>query len=225
MASKLLNETTYAQEKLNNLPDNVVDFVGFSKFLYTINARQHEFGERGAAVHAIYALMGEYGVPVPDADAASVKMMETVNGSLSHLVAQVESQQEERTTGFTEEIETGIAQLRTKADELMAESEDASLFDGNTDMADALSLLGSLDERFQARWLPPPIPVHVPVPVPVPVPVRAPVHMHVHEHEHVPVLACVATRTLWPHHTYHASRRSRPTRPASWSTKRSSRCR
>jgi len=29
----------------------------------------------------------------------------------------VESQQEERTTGFTEEIETNIAQLRTKADE------------------------------------------------------------------------------------------------------------
>ena len=29
----------------------------------------------------------------------------------------MESQQEERTTGFTEEIETNIAQLRTKADE------------------------------------------------------------------------------------------------------------
>ena len=75
--------------------------------------------------------------------------METMLGSLSHLVAQVESQQEERTTGFTEEIETNIAQLRTKADELLAESEDASLFDGNTEMTDALALLGTLDERFQ----------------------------------------------------------------------------
>ena len=174
MASKLLNETTYAQEKLNDLPDNVVDCVGFSEFLYSTNARQHEFGERGAAVHAIYALMGEYGVPVPDADAASVKMVETMNGSLSHLVAQVESQQEERTTGFTEEIETGIAQLRTKADELMAESEDASLFDGNTDMADALSLLGSLDEPFQARWLPPSPPPQFPCPCPCPCPCLRP---------------------------------------------------
>ena len=50
-------------------------------------------------------------------------MMETMLGSLSHLVAQVDSQQEERTTGFTEEIETTIAQLRTKADELLAECE------------------------------------------------------------------------------------------------------
>ena len=40
-------------------------------------------------MHAIYALMGEYSVGVPDADAASVKMMETMLGSLSHLVAQV----------------------------------------------------------------------------------------------------------------------------------------
>ena len=46
----------------------------------------------------------------------------------------MESQQEERTTGFTEEIETGIAQARTRADELLAESDDASLFDGNTEM-------------------------------------------------------------------------------------------
>ncbi len=117
MASKLLNETTYAQEKLNHPPDNVADFVEYSSFLATTNERQPEFSERGQGVHAIYALMAEYSVTVPDADAASVKMMETMLGSLSHLVAQVESQQEERTTGFTEEIETNIAQLRTKADE------------------------------------------------------------------------------------------------------------
>ena len=40
MASKLLNETTYAQEKLNNPPDNVADFVEYSEFLNSTNQRQ-----------------------------------------------------------------------------------------------------------------------------------------------------------------------------------------
>jgi len=150
MASTLLNETTHAQERLQNAPDNVADFVQYSEFLNTTNERQPEFAERGQAVHAMYGMMGKFSVKVPDADAASVKMMESMLGALSHLVAQVESGQEEKTTGFTEDIETGIAQLRTKADELYAESEDKSLFTADTEMIDALALLEKLDTSFQA---------------------------------------------------------------------------
>jgi len=150
MATKLLNETTHAQEKLQNPPDNVADFVEYSEFLYKTNDRQKDYAERGVAVHAVYELMGKYAIQVPDADAASVKMMETMLGQLSHLVAQVESQQEEKTTGFTEDIETGIAQLRTKADELFAESEDKMLFTSETEMLDALALLAHSSEHAEA---------------------------------------------------------------------------
>ena len=55
MAAKLLNETTYAQEKLNHPPDNVADFVEYSSFLASTNERQPEFSERGQGVRAICA--------------------------------------------------------------------------------------------------------------------------------------------------------------------------
>ena len=78
-----------AQERLQNAPDSVADFVANSEFLHATNERQPEFAERGHAVHAVYSMMGRYAVAVPDADAASVKMMESMLGTLSHLVAQV----------------------------------------------------------------------------------------------------------------------------------------
>ena len=75
----------------------------------------------------------------------------------------MESQQEERTTGFTEEIETGIAQARTRADELLAESDDASLFDGNTEMVTlTLTLTPTL------ILTPTPTPTLTPTPTPTP---------------------------------------------------------
>ena len=61
----------------------MADFVEYSEFLHSTNERQPEFGERGAAVHAIYSLMAEYAVGVPDADAASVQMMQTLTLPLS----------------------------------------------------------------------------------------------------------------------------------------------
>ena len=137
LTTKLLNETTQAQEKLQSAPEDVAAFVEYSDFLQKTSARQKEFGERGAAVQAMYALMAEYSVPVMDAEAASMKMMETMQTQLTHLIAQVESSQEERTTQFTEDIETSIAQLRTKSTELFAESEDKSLFDGATEVSRA----------------------------------------------------------------------------------------
>lgn len=97
-----------------------------------------------------YALMTEYSVTVPDPDVASVRMMETSLGQVTHLVAQVEASQEERTNQFTDDIETSIASLRTASDELRAESEDKMLFDGNTDMIEALGKLDYLDSSFQA---------------------------------------------------------------------------
>lgn len=94
--------------------------------------------------------MAEYAVVVPDPDVASVRMMETSLGQVTHLVAQVEAAQEERTNQFTEDIETSIASLRTASDELRAESEDKMLFDGGTDMIEALGKLDYLDSSFQA---------------------------------------------------------------------------
>ena len=53
-----------------------------------------------------------------------MRMMDTSLGQVTHLVAQVEASQEERTTQFTVDIEKSIDELRTKADELRSESED-----------------------------------------------------------------------------------------------------
>ena len=145
----LLDETTNAQERLNTTPENVAEFVQYSEFLTKTNERQKEFGERGNSINAMYAMMADYSVVVPDADAASVKMMETMLGHLTHLVAQVESQQEEKTNAFTEKIETSIEELRTNASELRQQSEDKSLYDGNTEMIDALAFLERLDAAFQ----------------------------------------------------------------------------
>ena len=69
---------------------------------------------------------------------ASVRMMESSIGSVSHLVAQCESQQEERTSNFTTDIEKSIETLRSKATELRADSENKMLFDGATEMPTAL---------------------------------------------------------------------------------------
>ena len=71
MATKLLNETTYAQERLQNSPDNVAEFVEYSEFLYKTNDSQKEYSERGVGIHAMYKLMSEYNVTVPDAGSIS----------------------------------------------------------------------------------------------------------------------------------------------------------
>ena len=146
---KLLDETTHAQERLQREPDNVADFVEWTAFLRETNGRQKEFTERGNAVNAIYTLMSEYSVPVPDADSASVKMMESMLTQLGSLVAQVESTLEDKTNQFTEDIETSIGELRTKTTELSAEAKDPILFDGTTEMVEALSKLEALDQAFQ----------------------------------------------------------------------------
>ncbi len=148
LTTKLLAETSHAQERLQRNPDDVAEFVEYSEFLRVTNERQKEFGERGAAVNAMYALMADYHVSVPEADVASVRMMETSMGQVAHLVAQCESQQEERTNNFTTDIENSIETLRTKATELRAESEDKMLFDGETPMEEALEKLGGLEETF-----------------------------------------------------------------------------
>ena len=123
--------------------------VRYSEFLRVTNEQQKEFAQRGEAVNAMYSLMSQYFVAVPDPDIASVRMMETSLGQVTHLVAQVEAAQEERTNQFTEDIETSIASLRTASDELRAESEDKMLFDGKTDMIEALGKLDYLDSAFQ----------------------------------------------------------------------------
>ena len=45
MATKLLNETTYAQERLQNSPNNVTDLVEYSQFFYKTNDSQKEYSE------------------------------------------------------------------------------------------------------------------------------------------------------------------------------------
>ena len=95
-----------------------------------------------------YSLLTEYNVAVPDADVASVKMMESSSGQVSHLVAQEGEKQEERTSNFTTDIDAQIESLRTKASELRQESDNPILFDGDTDMGEALALLATMQETF-----------------------------------------------------------------------------
>jgi len=144
----LLNETSHAHDVLGSTPDDVSGFVSFSEFLVSTSERQVELGERGAAVQATYTLMAEYAVKARGDDVASVKMLDSQLTSLSHLVAQVESGQEERSGHFIDSIETSIDLLRTRATELFAESEDPRLFDGKTELGEALELVALIDEKF-----------------------------------------------------------------------------
>ena len=146
----LLAETSHATERLARNPEDVAEFVEYSTFLATTNERQKEFSERGNLINSMYALMNEYHVSVPDNDNASVRMMESSNGQVSHLVAQSQEKQEERTNNFTTDIDAKIEALRTKASELRQESENPILFDGKTEMNDALELIGTLMETFDA---------------------------------------------------------------------------
>ncbi|KAL3909338.1 MAG: hypothetical protein SGPRY_009465, partial [Prymnesium sp.] len=147
--SPIATSLTHGQERLQQEPKDVAEFVDWTNFLRETNGRQKEFTERGAMIHAMYNLMADYSVAVPDADAASVKMMESMLSNLSALVQQVDSTLEERTTAFCDDIETSIVSLRTQATELDAEANDPILFDGETEMVDALSLLAKVDESFQ----------------------------------------------------------------------------
>lgn len=65
------------------------------------------------------------------------------------LLVQVEGTLEDRTVSFTDDIENSIGVLRTKATELDAESKNPMLFDGKTEMVEALSLLAKLSDSFQ----------------------------------------------------------------------------
>ena len=60
-------------------------------------------------------------------------------------MAQSQEKQEERTNNFTTDIDAKIEALRTKASELRQESENPILFDGKTEMKEALELIGALD--------------------------------------------------------------------------------
>lgn len=80
---------TFGQERLQHEPADVAEFVDWTNFLRETNGRLKEFSERGMAIHAMYNLMSDYSVAVPDADAASVKMMDSMLSNLSHLVQQV----------------------------------------------------------------------------------------------------------------------------------------
>ena len=150
LTTKLLAETSHAQERLQREPQDVAEFVDYSEFLRTTNERQKEFGERGGDINKLYALCSEYRVSVADSDMASVRMMESSLGQVAHLVAQCESSQEEKTNNFTGSIESSIETLRNKASELRTESEDKRLFDGETEMSEALELLESLTATFDA---------------------------------------------------------------------------
>ena len=142
--AKLLNETQHSYERLSKSPANVAEFVDFSNFLNETNARQAEFGNRWSAIEALYNLMAEYSVAVPEQDEASRKMMEQSLGQLRYQIAVVESAQEEKTVQFTDDIDKGISHLRTRADELLASAEDPRLFDGGTDVAEAMDVLHRL---------------------------------------------------------------------------------
>ena len=137
-----------AQERLSRNPEDVDDFVEYSEFLRVTNERQQEFSNRATSINAMYALMAEYAVAVADPDVASVRMMETSLGQVTHLVAQKESEQEEKTNNFTGSIESSIEALRNSASELRTECEDKMLFDGTTPLPDALEKLASLEEAF-----------------------------------------------------------------------------
>ena len=134
MTKKLLDEATHAQERLKSEPANVAEFVDWTTFLRETQGRAGEFSSRGSAVNAMHDLMTEYDVPVPDADAASAAMMDSMLSTLSALVSQQESTLEERTTDFAEDIKTAISELRTKTTELRAETEKPILCDGETGM-------------------------------------------------------------------------------------------
>jgi dynein heavy chain len=142
--AKLLNETTHAYERLNRQPADVAEFVSFSNFLNENNGRQKEFGDRWTAIEAMYSLMAEYNVRVPEQDEASRKMMDQSLSQLRYQIAVVESAQEEKTAQFTDDIDKGISNLRTRADELLANAEDPRLFDGETEVSEAMEVLSSL---------------------------------------------------------------------------------
>ena len=94
--------------------------MSFSHFLQQTHGRLDAFATRWAAVEALYALMGEYSVQVPEQDEASRKMLDHSLSQLRYLVAVVDAAQEEKTAQFTDEIDKGISALRTRADELLA---------------------------------------------------------------------------------------------------------
>ena len=150
LCQKLLAETSHATERLGRTPEEVAEFVDYSTFLAETNDRQKEFGERAQLINSMYAMMVEYKVNVPDSDTASVRMMESSIGQVSHLVAQNQEKQEERTNAFTADIDAKIEALRTKATDLRQESENPILFDGKTEMSEALELLAQLQEKFDA---------------------------------------------------------------------------
>ena len=138
---KLLAELSNASETLSKTPDNVEDFVAFSKFLITTNARQPEFSERGKLVQDMYELMGKYKVPVPDSDTAAIRMMDSGLLQVSNIVAECEAGQEEKTNNFVGSIDTSIEKLRNRASELRTECEDKRVYDGHTPMDEALAML------------------------------------------------------------------------------------
>jgi dynein heavy chain len=138
---KLLAELSNANETLTKTPDNVEDFVAFSKFLITTNARQPEFSERGKLVQDMYELMGKYKVPVPDSDTAATRMMDSGLLQVSNIVAECEAGQEEKTNNFVGSIDTSIEKLRNQASELRTECEDKRVYDGHTPMDEALAIL------------------------------------------------------------------------------------
>lgn len=89
MTARRCVRSTYGQERLQQEPGDVAEFVEWTNFLRETNGRLKEFNERGAVINAMYNLMADYNVPVLDADAASVKMMESMLSKLAQLVQQV----------------------------------------------------------------------------------------------------------------------------------------
>ena len=125
----LLDQYKDNVKQLADRPTRLDLFSSFVASKEAIKDQSRVMAKEKDEVDRMYALMADYHVSVPEADVASVRMMETSMGQVAHLVAQCESQQEERTTNFTNDIEKSIETLRSAATELRSDSEDKRLFD------------------------------------------------------------------------------------------------
>eukprot|EP00882_Tetradesmus_deserticola_P025650 GHRQ01028192.1.p1 GENE.GHRQ01028192.1~~GHRQ01028192.1.p1 ORF type:complete len:320 (+),score=96.49 GHRQ01028192.1:316-1275(+) len=140
-----------AQPRLSAVCSCVEEYVEKLVFLAELTQLSKVMDAACAQVHAVYALLDEYKIKVPDVDRAGYASLDSTYAALKALMEEVEAGREEAVAKYSAGLELGVEGLAKEVEALRAAAQNETLLDEDASPAAVLDELQALRAQLAAH--------------------------------------------------------------------------